>query len=277
MTDVETAMQFCPRCACERPRGACRPTRLGEETVLLCPVCGLVTREVARATSQPLLAVYAGALRYPFQPDAAIALGALAIASWVLSFVPFIGGLMAGGVVVGYLFSIVRVTAMGKDDLPQATDFEGISDIARPMVRVLIAAAVAFGPLILGFGYTHGTAALPLVVLLGGAWAVAYLPGAMAVASFQDGCLGAANPIPVVEMVRRVPGPYALTVGVLAGALVAAVGVRVALVAAIPSIPLVSTVVRIAVGAASLVIPVMMARVLGLMLRECREELGLDV
>lgn len=275
MPSVDTGMQFCPRCAAERAREACRPSKLGTEEVLLCGVCGMVTRAVAQTSREPLLAVYATALRYPFQQGAAIALGALAIGAWVLSFVPFVGGLFAGGVVVGYLFSIVRVTAVGKDELPAAADFEGITDLARPMVRVLVALAVALGPVVLGFGYLHDSAALPLALALGGAWAVGYVPGALAIASLQDGCLGAANPIPVVELARRIPRAYATTVAVLAGAAVPAVFLRVAIVAAIPPIPLVSTALRVAGSAVSLVIPVMMARVLGLMLRECRDELGL--
>lgn len=269
-------MQFCPRCAVERPRASCRATRLGAESVLLCPACGLVTREVTTTVREPLLTVFLTAARYPLQKDAWIAFVALAIGAWAVSFVPLLGGLLAGGLQLTYLFAIVRATAKGEDDLPGAVDFTEWSDLLRPMVRSLLAAFVAFLPMILSLAFLRGSSGLPVALGASSLWALAYLPGAVAVASFQDGCLGGANPIPVVEMVRRVPTEYGLTVGVLAALAVPAQIIRVGAALAVPRVFGLSALVTILGGAASLVIPVMMARVLGLLLRERSDELGID-
>lgn len=276
MPTVDSGMQFCPKCAAEHPRAACRPTQLGAETVLLCPGCGLVTRAVTTRVREPLLAVFLTATRYPFQQDAWIALLALSIGVWVVGHVPLAGAALAGGLQLTYLFSVIRNTAMGRDTLPAAVDFTEWSDLLRPMTRFFLAGVVAFFPLIASLALLRGSSSLVAAMVASALWTVAYLPGAMAVASFQEGCLGGANPIPVIEMARRVPTDYALTVGVLTALGAVAQLVRVLAALVVPGVPLLSTVVTVIGGAVALIIPVMMARVLGLLLRERSEELGID-
>ena len=194
----DTGKQYCPRCSLELPRERCTPTKVGLETLLLCATCGGVTRAVTVTEREPLLTVYRRAWRYVLTSDGAVALVALAIGSWLLSLVPLVGGLLAAGVKLSYLFSVIRATARGSDDLPHSVEFVDWSDVIRPTVRATLATVVAFAPLMFSLGYAHDSAALIPLVALSATWAAAYLPGAMVVASLHEGCLGGANPLPVL-------------------------------------------------------------------------------
>ncbi|MEZ4391851.1 MAG: hypothetical protein R3A48_12200 [Polyangiales bacterium] len=272
----DTGMQYCPRCSLEHPRGRCAPTKVAHETLLLCPSCGGVTRAVTVTEREPLLAVYGRAWRYALSSDGAVALVALAIGSWLLSLVPLVGGLLAAGVKLSYLFSVIRATARGSDDLPHAVEFEGWSDVIRPTVRATLAMVVALAPLMFSLGYAHDSPALYPLVALSATWAAAYLPGAMLVASLHEGCLGGANPLPVLELARRIPRDYAVTAGVLVAlcvpmAMINAAAARVAI-----PVPVLSTVLKIALEAVALAMPLGLARILGLLLRERADEVALD-
>ncbi|MFO0625624.1 MAG: hypothetical protein U0325_08395 [Polyangiales bacterium] len=208
--------------------------------------------------------------------DGWIAVVALSIGGWLLSFLPLIGGVAAAGAKLAYLFSVVRATARGGDDLPHATDFVDWSDLIRPTVRSMLAAAVALAPLLVALAGAADSRALVPLVPLAALWAVAYLPGAMIVASLNDGCLGGANPLPVVELMRRIPRDYAITVGVLVGVGGASMLVTLLVAAVRIPVPILSTVVSLALGAVALLGPLWMARILGLLLRERADELSLD-
>lgn len=272
----DTGMQYCPRCSHELPRERCTPTKVGHETLLLCGACGGVTRAVTVTQREPLLTVYARAWRYVLTSEGAVALVALSIGSWLLGFVPLVGGLLAAGVKLSYLFSVIRATARGSDDLPHSVEFIDWSDVIRPTVRAMLAAAVALAPLMLSLGYAHDSPALIPLVAVSAAWAAAYLPGAMVVASLTDGCLGGANPFPVLELVRRIPRDYAITAGVIAALCVPMTLINAAAAAIAIPVPFVSAAVRVAMGAVALAMPLGMARILGLLLRERADEVALD-
>lgn len=276
MAEVDTGRQHCPRCAQDVARASCRGAKVGAETLLLCGVCGGVTRAVMEQVQTPLLALYAGSWRYVATFDGWIALLALSIGGWILSFLPFVGDLASAGAKLSYLFSVIRATARGADELPHATDFVDWSDFLRSTARSLLAAGIALGPLALAGVATVADATAAPLTLLAAAWAVAYLPGAMIVASLNEGCLGGINPLPVIELVRRIPRDYALTAGVLLALAVptALVSTLIALVR-IP-VPVVSTVVHLLLGAVALAGPLCMARILGLLLRARSHELSID-
>ncbi len=282
--DPETPVPqlWCGRCLAEHPEAACRAAQLGGEVVRLCPGCGLVVRALVHVERQPLTTVYLGALRYPFNQDGAVALLALAVGGWALRLAPVVGGLLAMGVTLGYLFVIVRQTGQGRDAMPAPTEFEGFSDILAPAVRFVFAALVALIPLALvvtrvGPSLGQGGAGA-VVVGLAGLWAVAWMPAAVAVAAHLDGCLGALNPIPVVQVIARIPVDYAKTVAVLVPLMALSVGVDAAAagVAMGVRVPVLSAVVKIVMGAVGLYLPMVMARIVGLLLRERSVELGLD-
>lgn len=272
----DTGLQYCPRCAKESARFTCRPTTIRDETLLLCGACGGVTRAVTVREERPLLSVYAEVWRYVLRGDGAIALLALSIGAWLLSFIPLLGGIAAAGVKLSYFFSVIRTSARGSDDLPHAADFTDWGDLIRPTVRSMIAFAVALGPLVAALGMSDGGASRVLAGLVGAGWAVAYLPGAMIMASLHDGCFGGANPLPVMELARRIPRDYALTAAVLLAMAIAALAL--AALGAMVRVPVlfVSTVVRVLIDAVVLTMPLAMARVLGLLLRERSDEVSID-
>lgn len=275
--EAPPAMRWCGRCRVEHPAEACRLSALAGEAVRLCPTCGMITREIVHTERAALWAVYLGALRYPLQQEGAPTLLALAVGAWLLGFVPIVGGLLAMGAVLGYLFLVVRQTGAGRDALPQAADFTGFGDLIAPAVRFLLAGLVALAPLAwasVRAGALGGSWAL---VALAGLWAMAWMPAATAVAAHQDGCLGALNPVPVVQVIARIPADYARTVAALVPLCLLTLAVEAAgqgIVRAVP-VPVLSTVLRLVASAAGLYGPLVMARVLGLLLRERAEELGL--
>jgi hypothetical protein len=276
MITRDTGLQRCPRCDQDVARAACRAAKVGVETLLLCGACGGVTRAVTVTEREPLMTVYLRSWRYVATFDGWIALVALSIGGWILSFIPLVGGLASAGVKLAYFFSVIRATARGSDDLPHAADFVDWSDVIRPTVRSLLACVVAFAPLVAALAGAAGSRAMAPLVVLAGLWALAYLPGAMIAASLQDGCFGGANPLPVIELMRRIPRDYALTAGVLLA--IAAASVMVTTIVAMVRIPvpIVSTVVNLVLGAVALAGPLGMSRILGLLLRERADELSLD-
>ncbi len=249
---------------------------MGAETLLLCGACGGVTRAVTVTEREPLLGVYLRSWRYVATFDGWIALVALSIGGWILSFIPLVGGMASAGVKLAYLFSVIRATARGGDDLPHAADFVDWSDVIRPTVRSLMACVVAFAPLVVALAGAADSRAMAPLVVAAALWALAYLPGAMIAASLHDGCFGGANPFPVIELMRRIPRDYALTTAVLLAVAVASLACTAAFAMVRIPVPVVSTVVNLLLGAVALAGPLTMARILGLLLRERADELSLD-
>jgi hypothetical protein len=275
MVTVDTGLQHCPRCALDVARTTCRPTKVGVETLLLCGACGGVTRAVTVTEREPLMTVYLRSWRYVATFDGWIALVALSLGGWILSFIPLVGGMASAGVKLAYFFSVIRATSRGSDDLPHAADFIDWSDVIRPTVRSLLACGVAFAPLMAALaGAADARAMAP--VALAALWGVAYLPGAMIAASLHEGYLGGANPFPVIELMRRIPRDYALTTAVLLALALASLLCTMFFAMVRIPVPVVSTVVNLLLGAVALAGPLAMARILGLLLRERADELSLD-
>lgn len=235
-----------------------------------------MTRAVTITERAPLLSVYREVWRYVLRQDGVIALVALAIGAWLLGLIPLVGGLLSVGVTLSYFFSVLRATARGSDDLPHAVEFVDWSDLIRPTMRSFLALGVAMTPLALVVFSLRESAGFAPLAVLSTLWAAAYLPGAMVAASLDDGCTGGANPLPVFELMRRIPGEYALTAGVLIALSVPAIVIQALAAQVVVPIPIVSTAVRLALSAVSMALPLMMSRILGLLLRERAEELAID-
>jgi hypothetical protein len=276
MVTVDTGLQHCPRCALDVARTTCRATKAGAETLLLCGACGGVTRAVTVTAREPLMTVYLRSWRYVATFDGWIALVALSLGGWILSFIPLVGGMASAGVKLAYFFSVIRATSRGSDDLPHAADFIDWSDVIRPTVRSLLACGVAFAPLMAALAGAADARAMAPLVALAALWGVAYLPGAMIAASLHEGYLGGANPFPVIELMRRIPRDYALTTAVLLALALASLLCTMFFAMVRIPVPVVSTVVNLLLGAVALAGPLAMARILGLLLRERADELSLD-
>lgn len=273
--------RWCPRCERGMPASKCRSVALGERSAhvtLLCGACGGVTRAVDVIERVSLGELYRGALRYPFADGHGSGVVALGAACWFVTKLPLAGTLVAMAIVTTYLLSVVQRTALGHDDLPAPTDFVHWTDYLGPAARCVAAVSVGALPLaVLALAGPRMPHALWWTLLVPAAlffWA--WAPGALAWASMTEGFFDAMRPAPVLALITRVPRDYALTVGVL-WALAAAYGVALSLamlaahsVAAVPVLP------GVFVGVVGVAIPMIMARIVGLLLRARRMDIGMD-
>lgn len=113
---------------------------------------------------------------------------------------------LMGAYVVAYMVSIIAEAADGSDappDWPSVTDLW--SDIAAPVLRVVGAVLVSFGPLLIYMAASDMDTLGDLTSWLLAALAAAYLPmGLIAVALY--GSIGAINPVTVIGgIVKTVP------------------------------------------------------------------------
>lgn len=251
--------------------------------MLLCPLCSLATEPViVHAPQADLVSVYLGAFRFPFQRDGLIPLVALAIGVWAVGYFPLVGGFLSLSITAGYCFSVMRHTARGKDEAPFADDVSSWFEIARPGLRVLMAGVMGLGPLIfLALRHTvmnerSGLSAVGMALC--GLWAVALLPAMLVVAAYREGCLSVLNPLPVVALISAIPGAYAKTVAMLLplGVGAAVVWQTCLALAAMVRVPLLGALVTVAAWAVALYLPLVIARILGLLVREHRGPLGID-
>ncbi len=287
MTDPTVApdhdpTHWCPRCERGVAASKCRPVELGDlsgKHVLVCSTCGAVTRPVDVVEHTELAPLYLGALRYPVASGHIPAFLGLSTGAWFFSHLPLLGDAFAASIVVTYLLSVVPHAARGRDSLPEPTDFIHFTDYLFPAARALVACLVGFLPLIVvAFygGFLPSSLRLALAVITG-AVALAWLPGAMAWASIAGGVTDAADPRPVLAIVTRVPRDYAFTVaavwalGVAHLALVAAAAIAARALHLLPILP------GVMFYAAGIYMPMVMARVVGLLLRARRFEIGVDV
>lgn len=287
MTDPTVAPEhdpthWCPRCERGVAASKCRPVELGDLSgahVLLCATCGAVTRPVDVVERADLTPLYVGALTYPVSTGHLPAFLGLSSGVWFFSHVPLVGDLFAAAIAVTYLLSVVPHTAKGRDSLPEPTDFVHFTDYLWPASRALVACLVGFAPLlaVLLYGGALPFALRAIFTALTGAVALAWLPGAMAWASIAGRVADAADPRPVLAIVTRAPRDYALTVAAVWGLGVAHVILVTSAVGVARSLCFVPIVPSIGLWAAGIYMPMVMARVVGLLLRARRVEIGVDV
>jgi len=87
------------------------------------------------------------ALWWPLQREGVFCCAAAAVVLWALGAMGGLGGLIADGIVLAYLFQIVRHTARGGDDFPAPGDFRGFfEDVVGPLFRILLASVWLLGP-----------------------------------------------------------------------------------------------------------------------------------
>ena len=111
----------------------------------------------------------------------------------------------------GYLFllflRVVQQTALGEATAPSTPDMAGIGEAFVALLRMLVVLFVWAGPATIAY-YAAGertTVAFWVLALIG----AAFLPmSLLAVATFES--LRGVNPMPLVQMIARVPGQYAL-------------------------------------------------------------------
>jgi len=128
---------LCPDCVAWRIAGT---TQLE-----VCLRCGGFAHQlkVSRGEVEPFGAkALLSAIRWPFSPVGLICMAASTVLATVLGVAGGKGTALATGVIVAYLFQVVRHTARGADDFPGPEDFQGFfEDIVGPSLRLTVALA----------------------------------------------------------------------------------------------------------------------------------------
>lgn len=137
---------LCPDCAGIR----------GDGQIEGCLTCGGAVRKllVSRGTLQPFsLEQLISALGWPFTRAGMLAIFASAVLVTVFGLLGAKARYIAGGVIIAYLFQVVRHTAKGEDDFPEPEDFtDYFADVVGPSWRLTLALAWIWIPaLILAF------------------------------------------------------------------------------------------------------------------------------
>lgn len=211
---------LCPQCAGSRP--------LGWGRLDSCLSCGGVAHpiRVRRALLHPFLETLPSAVRWPFTRDTALTALAAATVIWLFAKVGSFAALIADGILIAFMFHVVRHTAKGHDDLADPGDFRGFfEDVLGPIFRCLIASVWAWAPFIAYVmihegGFFIGAAEalnlrnlsgpLPVMLLLGGTllFPMSLLAGALEVPLLQQ-----LNPLLVIGYAIRLGRDYWLVSG----------------------------------------------------------------
>jgi hypothetical protein len=253
------------RCtSCDRYLSDRELKEVGPSNALMkaCAFCDRVVTEEASRVVRPLSSVLASAFLFPFRAEMLMWTVAVFVGCFALRFVPLFGGIAGLGIQVGFFFAVLRAAATGHDELR----FDIVDRLGwiGPAARFIATSLLAFGPGALAAYFLGADSPAAIGALLLGA---AYFPAALVVAAHGEG-LGGMNPVTAIRFIARIPVPYAQTLFFLAIAGLAG-GVLVWLATSV-SVPIVSPVLA---SFAGLYAPMVMARMLGLLIREHEEEL----
>lgn len=212
---------------------------------------------------------------YPLQAKAIPVLLGVALVALLASYVPFVGGILSGGIVLGYLFSVIRASANGEHELPFGADFTDVEDFVAPIVRFYLAILVCLVPALVVWRAAPAEAPwYANAIIAAAAVGLSILPASIVTAAHSTGCFGPLNPIPAVQIVFRIPGPYVLVTLAVAAVTALDAGFVIAsapLFAQIP-VPIVPSALQATLG---LYLPLVSARMLGLLIYHYEDELGL--
>lgn len=277
-TATATPLRYCRRCEADHPADACRPVVAGAGTLYVCPTCGMVTGEVLRRVARPLSDELADAVRWPAKGDNRVTWLALGLGVVLFSKVPLAGGLMSAGALWSYAFVVIQRGSRGEEDAPAAADFQSWWDLAIPLLQGVTAMVIPALPLVAAL-FADGALRV-LLMALGGLWAVAALPAALASTAYGGSFARALDPLPMVALVSRIPRDYARTVAVLGALALGWLGSKwlaAGLVGLLMGpLPVPAMALGFALDAAMIYFPLAMARVVAVLLRERADELGIE-
>ncbi len=276
---LDVPLRYCRRCEAERPSSECRSVTAGSGTLLVCPACGMVTREVVTQVERPFMDQLTAAVRWPALGDNRITWAALGIGVVLFSKVPVVGGLLSSGALWSYLFVVIQRGSRGEEDAPAMADFVNWWSLLVPLLQGVAAMFIPLLPMVLSVVYLSGAVQL-LALLVSALWAVALAPAAIASVAFEGSFVRAVNPMPMVALVTRIPREYATTVGVLAlltfgwfASWWFAVRVSGALTSVLWAA---GKTLQMFADAVLVFFPLAMARVVAVMLRERADVLGIE-
>lgn len=276
---VDVPLRYCRRCEAERPSSECRSVTAGSGTLLVCPACGMVTREVVTTVERPLVTELVEAALWPAKGDNRITWVALGLGVVLFSKVPLVGGILSTGALWSYLFVVIQRGSRGEEDAPAMAEFVNWWSLVVPLLQGAAALFIPLLPMVLSLVYLSGVAQ-GLALLVSVLWAIALVPAAIASVAFEGSFTRAVNPLPMVALVTRIPREYATTVGVLAllaFAWSASEWIAYRLSGGLTSVLWsAGFLLRFLADAAMVYFPLAMARVVAVMLRERAELLGIE-
>lgn len=276
---VDVPLRYCRRCEVERPSSECRAVTAGSGTLMVCPACGMVTREVVRKTERPFLDVLLEAAAWPAKGDNRITWAAFGLGVVLFGKVPLFGGFLSAGILWSYLFLVIQRGARGEEEAPVMSDFRNWWSVAVPLLRGAATLLIPLLPLALSLLYVDGLLKGP-AAFLSLLWALGMLPASVASVAYDESFVRAVDPRPMVALVTRIPRAYLTTVGVL-GLLtlgwLATWWFRYRVTGALlPFWVVPAFAIGVVCDAAMVFFPMAMARVMAVMLREHAELLGIE-
>ncbi len=227
------ARYHCPRCGEDACGDCVKKLASGLNPVLEHVDCGGMVEDLGKLTATaaaarrgvivPLWRRLGDVAGYIMHPEVLFSLLGLAIARYVLRFVPLIGGWLGLSFEAGVYFRIIETSAHGDPDLTPP-DFSAIDELFEPLVRYLAAVAPIVGAFIwagvsLFGGSVRSLADLrgPLILLSAG---VLFLPLLLAIAALTRSVLAMYDPRVWVRTLRRFGVQYLLAVLLFYGLLV---------------------------------------------------------
>lgn len=169
-------------------------------------------------------------------------------------------------------FPVIRGTAKGDDEPPWFVDFVGLGDLLRPYFSYVLLVFVTFAPALMVL-IVEGPFPALFVALLG----LLYLPAGTISAALARSYFGGLNVVAVARIIARVPRAYALValahvvLAPIAGAILYT-GQGLALKYNF-ALPFVTSLIYVPLA---MYLPTVLARMLGLFLREHVAELPHD-
>src|SRR5262249_10524950 len=132
----------------------------GASQMEVCTRCGAFAQQlkVPRGEMEPFgVKALAGALRWPLSPVGILCIAASTAFATVFGLAGAKGAAIATGVILAYLFQVVRHTARGGDDFPGPDDFQGyFEDVVGPSLRLAVALAWIWVPALVFVLWTGG-------------------------------------------------------------------------------------------------------------------------
>jgi hypothetical protein len=266
---------LCPGCSAARSAG--------QTAYVVCARCGALAEVllVHRRERWGIAERLRDSFRFTVRPGALMTLGAFAFGLWVLDFLGALGFVLAVGVAFGTFFQVVRSASNGDPDFHPFGIDEIWEDLFAPIGRGLVATMPLW--IVLGlhaeaaaYVAAHPADALVAWILLPLDVVVAlYVPAALVLPACGARLRHVMDPVMVVRTAMRLGRDYAVTAACLAAMLLVELAVvRLSGAVGRSGVPFLSAWLGIALAS---YVPVVAARLLGLLLWVRGDELGLGI
>ena len=276
----------CTKCGADLCPGCAAEDSVHGAKIVRCATCGGVAEVLmVRKEIVPYWGMFGPFLKAIFSMEGLLQFLGLAVILYLVGHIPLIGGILYGGVWVSYYFLVILKASTGVTKLPRPADFtDFIDDMVLPLVRFILASLILVVPTYLyvrsQIGFLNlmmnprDALADPVLLLIIGL-SVIYFPAAIITAAIARSTVAMLNPAVILGIILRIPGHYFLTVLVWVIMNVADFWLM-GLLAPVLARFYVSVLTPVLLTAISLIIPILTAFVLGWLIYQNGEVLGLS-